>query len=200
MTNDKGEGKLYAALSAADENAFFNFIVLNKSGNAEGITTTPACGTVNMINTGVTNTFDYRQPAYDSVYQAYLAYSAASDEDKPAAQQALIAAAMAKGVEFAPDYSDANDKITAYITGICTQHMTLRGLNNAGAPVMDLGEKFGLLAYDGANNFLQPMESVAAGIVNKFTPTSDQLASIPSYCAVYYGGMALVVELTPYVA
>lgn len=200
VTNDKGEGKLYAALSAADENAFFNFIVLNKSGNAEGITTTPSCGTVNMINTGVTNTFDYRQPAYDSVYQAYVAYNVASDEDKPAAQQALIAAAMAKGVEFAPDYSDANDKITAYITGICTQHMTLRGLNNAGAPVMDLGEKFGLLAYDGANNFLQPMESIAAGTVNKFTPTSDQLANIPSYGAVYFGGMALVVELTPYVA
>jgi hypothetical protein len=44
------------------------------------------------------------------------------------------------------------------------------------------------------------MESIAAGTVNKFTPTSDQLASIPSYGAVYFGGMALVVELTPYVA
>ncbi len=200
VTNDKGEGKLYQALSAAGENAFFNFIVLNKSGDAEGITSLPACGTVNMVNTDVTNTFNYRQPAYDSVYQAYVAYSAASDEDKPAAQQALIAAAMAKGVEFAPDYSDANEKITAYITALCTAHMALRGVNSAGAPAMDLGDKFGLLAYDGANPFLQPIESVATQTVNRFVPTVDQLANIPNYCSIYYGGMALVMELTPYVA
>ena len=200
VTNSKGEGKLFQALAAAGENAFFNFVVLNKSGRAEGITTVPACGTINITTTDKTTTFDYRQPANDPVYKAYIAYNAASEEDKQAALQALIAAAMAKGVEFAPDFSDANDKITAYITGICTAHMTLRALNNAQAPVIDFGEKFGLLAYDGANKFLQPIESVAARTVNQFVPTQEQLASIPEYCGIYFGGMGLIMGLTPYVA
>ena len=200
VTNDKGEGKLYQALATAGENAFFNFIVLNKSGSAEGITTLPACGTVNITNTDKVNTFNYRQPAYDSVYQTYLAYNAASDADKPAAQQALIAAAVAKGVTFAPDYSDANDKIQAYITSICTDHMMLRGINNVPGPVFDLGENFGLLAYDGANQYLQPIANVVTKNPSQFIPTQAQLNSIPDYFALYFSGMALVIELTPYVA
>ena len=200
VTNDKGEGKLYQALATAGENAFFNFIVLNKSGSAEGITTLPACGTVNITNTDKVNTFNYRQPAYDSVYQAYLAYNAASDADKPAAQQALIAAAVAKGVTFAPDYSDANEKIQAYITAICTDHAMLRGINNVPGPVFDLGENFGLLAYDGANQYLQPIANVATKNPSQFIPTQAQLNSIPDYFALYFSGMALVIELTPYVA
>ena len=202
VTNDKHEGKLYQALATAGQNAFFNFIVLNKSGRAEGITSYPACGTVNITNTDKTNTFNYRQPAYDSVYQAYVAYNTASDADKPAAQQALIAAAVAKGVAFAPDYSDANEKIQAYLTNVCTVHMTLRTLNNMGAPVFDLGEAFPLLAYDGKTEhpYLQDMLSLAAGGSSAFVPSSTQLANIPDYCTLYYGGMALVMELTPYVA
>ncbi len=200
VTNDKGEGKLYQALATAGENAFFNFIVLNKSGSAEGITALPACGTVNITNTDKVNTFNYRQPAYDSVYQAYLAYNAASDADKPAALQALIAAAVAKGVTFAPDYSDANEKIQAYITAICTDHAMLRGINNVPGPVFDLGENFGLLAYDGANQYLQPIANVATKNPSQFVPTQAQLNSIPDYFALYFSGMALVIELTPYVA
>ncbi len=200
VTNDKGEGKLYQALATAGENAFFNFIVLNKSGSAEGITALPACGTVNITNTDKVNTFNYRQPAYDSVYQAYLAYNAASDADKPAAQQALIAAAVAKGVTFAPDYSDANEKIQAYITSICTDHMMLRAINNVPGPVFDLGENFGLLAFDGANQYLQPIVNVATKNPSQFIPTQAQLNSIPDYFALYFSGMALVIELTPYVA
>ena len=200
VTNDKGEGKLYQALATAGENAFFNFIVLNKSGSAEGITTLPACGTVNITNTDKVNTFNYRQPAYDSVYQAYLAYNAASDADKPAAQQALIAAAVAKGVTFAPDYSDANEKIQAYINAICIDHAMLRGINNVPGPVFDLGENFGLLAYDGANQYLQPIANVVTKNPSQFIPTQAQLNSIPDYFALYFSGMALVIELTPYVA
>ena len=200
VTNDKGEGKLYQALATAGENAFFNFIVLNKSGSAEGITTLPACGTVNITNTDKVNTFNYRQPAYDSVYQAYLAYNAASDADKPAAQQALIAAAVAKGVTFAPDYSDVSEKIQAYINAICVDHAMLRGINNVPGPVFDLGENFGLLAYDGANQYLQPIANVATKNPSQFIPTQAQLNSIPDYFALYFSGMALVIELTPYVA
>lgn len=78
--------------------------------------------------------------------------------------------------------------------------MMLRGVNTAGAPVIDLGENFGLLAYDGANNYLQPIANVVAGSPSKFVPTPEQLANVPDYFALYYSGMALIIELTPYVA
>ena len=191
-TNERHEATL--------QGNFFNFIVLNKSGSAEGITTVPACGTVNIVESNKTTTFNYRQPADDIVYKAYLAYNAASDEDKPAAQQALLAAAASKGVTFAADYSDAFDKIQEYITNICTVHMTLRGLNNNGAPVFDLGPAFDLLAYDGRNAFLQKALVIAAGSTAKYTPTADQLAAMPNYVTLYFSGMALVMGLTPYVA
>ena len=178
--------------------SFFNFVVLNKSGKAEGVTNVPACGTINIVESNKTTTFNYRQPAYDDVYKAYLVYNAASDEDKPAAQQALLAAASAKGVTFAPDYSDAFDKIQAYITNICTIHMTLRGLNGNGAPVFDLGPAFDLLGYDGRNAFLQNILAIANNTTAKYTPTNEQLAAMPNYAALYFNGMALVMGLSNY--
>ena len=201
VTNDKGEGKLYQALATAGENAFFNFIVLNKSGRAEGITTVPACGTVNFTNTDKTTTFNYRQPPVDDpVYLAFVAYNTASDEEKQAAYQALGAAALAKGIITDPNDPEAGNKIMGYFESLCTEHMMLRGVNNNGGPVFDFGERFGLLAYDGRNPFLQPIQNVVAGSASQFTPTQEQLANMPNYCTIYYGGMALVMELTPYVA
>ena len=201
VTNDKGEGKLYRALAAAGENAFFNFVVLNKSGRAEGITTVPACGTVNFTNTDKAITFNYRQPPVDDpVYLAFVAYNTASDEEKQAAYQALGAAALAKGIITDPNDPEAGNKIMGYFESLCTEHMMLRGVNNNGGPVFDFGERFGLLAYDGRNPFLQPIQNVVAGSAGQFTPTQEQLANMPNYCTIYYGGMALVMELTPYVA
>ena len=201
VTNDKGEGKLYQALATAGGNAFFNFIVLNKSGRAEGITTVPACGTVNFTNTDKAITFNYRQPPVDDpVYLAFVAYNTASDEEKQAAYQALGAAALAKGIITDPNDPEAGNKIMGYFESLCTEHMMLRGVNNNGGPVFDFGERFGLLAYDGRNPFLQPIQNVVAGSASQFTPTQEQLANMPNYCTIYYGGMALVMELTPYVA
>ena len=189
VVNSKREGKLYGTFPA-DQPSFFNFIALNKSGSTQGITAEPVCGTVNIVETGKATTFNYLQPAYDSVYQAYVAYqtavaTSASPEEQAALQQALIVAAVAKGVEFAADYSDANDKIQAYITALCTEHMTLRGLNgnNPSAPVFDLGSNFHLLSYDGINSYLQLATTVAAeaqgGAPAQFVPTADQLAAMP---------------------
>lgn len=209
VTNKEREGKLFAALSAAEQPSFFNFIALNKSGDTQGMTAQPVCGTVNIVETGKATTFNYLQPAYDAVYQAYVAYqtavaTGASAEEQAAAQQTLIATAAAKGVEFAPDYSDANDKIQAYITALCTEHMTLRGLNNAGAPVFDLGSNFHLLSYDGQNNFLQLATTVAAesqgGAPAQFVPTADALKLVPNYTSLYYNGMGLTMQLSDYVA
>ena len=211
VVNKEHEGKSFTALSQAEQPSFFNFIVLNKSGDTQGMTAQPACGTVNIVESDKATTFNYLQPAYDAVYQAYVAYqtavaTGASAEEQAAAQQALIAAAVAKGVSFAPDYSDANDKIQAYITELCTEHMILRGLNNAGAPVFDFGPDFHLLAYDGqgANNFLQLATTVYAesqgGAPAQFVPTADQLKALPNYVELYFNGMGLTMQLYNFVA
>ena len=207
VVNDKGEGKLYVALAAAQQQAYFNFVVLNKSGRAEGITTVPACGTVNIVETDKTTTFDYNQPAFDAVFQAYGQYQAAQASGDAAqikaAQQAMIAAMMAKGYTFAPDYSDFQDKLQAYLKGYAVSHGALRSINGAGGPVVDFAEAFGpyeLLAYDGTNPYLQSVFTLAASQTAKFTPTADQLAALPNYCALYFGGMALVMGLANYVA
>ena len=56
------------------------------------------------------------------------------------------------------------------------------------------------LVYDGANQYLQPIANVATKNPSQFIPTQAQLNSIPDYFALYFSGMALVIELTPYVA
>ena len=199
VVNKQHEGKTFLELQQQD--SFFNFVAFNKSGSAQGLTSSPTCGTVNFIESGKPLTFNFRQPAADPVVQAYLAYAAASDADKPAAQQVLIATAMAAGVTFAADYSDANDKITAYITGVCTPHVALRTLNNNGAPVFDLGPVFDLLSISSKNaQYLQSVLNIAAGGTDMYAATADQKAAVPNYCSVYYNGMMLVFGLTPYVA
>ena len=201
--SDKHEGKFAAALAAANQTALFNFIALNKSGGNQGMTADPACGTVTITESGKTNVFNYAQPAYDSVYQAYVALqTATTPEEQATLQQALIAAAVAKGVKFAADYSDVQDRIEEYFTKICTEHMTLRGLNanNPPAPVIDLGESFPLLSSDGQNPYFQEMQYVATQNPTQFVPSEDQIKATPNYCAVYFAGMALVMKLADYVA
>lgn len=201
VVNEKHEGKFTQEL--AGQKSLFNFIVLNKSGSAEGITSSPVCGTVNFIESEKTTTFNYRQPNTNPVAQAYLAYLAAPDAEKEAAQQTLIATAAANGVTFAPDYSDANEKITAYITDICTPHVILRTLNSNGGPVYDFGDGFDLLGYDGKNPFLQTVQTIAGTAQGlepaRFVPSEAQLANMPNYTTIYYGGMGLVFGLTNYV-
>ena len=200
VVNDKGEGKVFQ-MFPADQTAYFNFIVLNKSGKAEGITSLPACGTVNITNSGNVDTFNYRQPAYDEAYKAYLETTTASSWDEVYAASSKLAAILkAAGYEVNEDLSNLSEQFQAYMTVKCTEHMTLRGLNSAGAPVFDFGKDFDLLAYDGQNQYLQLASTVAARQNAKFVPTADQLAKLPNYCTLYYGGMALVMELSPYVA
>ena len=200
VINDKGEGKVFQAFPA-DQTAYFNFIVLNKSAAAEGITSLPACGTVNITTTKGTDTFNYRQPAYDEAYKAYLETTTASTWDEIYATSSKLAAILeAAGYDVNEDFSNLSEQFQAYMAVKCTEHMTLRGLNSAGAPVFDFGKDFDLLAYDGQNPYLQLASTVAAHQNVRFTPTADQLAKIPDYCTLYYGGMALVMELSPYVA
>ena len=204
VTNDKHEGKLYQALAQAGQNAYFNFIVLNKSGSAEGITTYPACGTVNITTTDNTDTFNYRQPAYDDIYRTYLAYSAATDvAEKQALVVELANKLTAKGYNIEPDFSDLETEFRAYMAIVCTEHGVMRTVNSAGAPIIDFGEEFPLLMFDGKKDehpFLQDMMTYVTGTYERYTPSSELLAKLPNYFALYYGGMALVMELTPYVA
>ena len=202
VVNDKGEGKLYQVLAAAQQQAYFNFIVLNKSGKSEGITTVPACGTVNITETNKVTTFDYNQPAFDPVFQGYAQLQAAtSQEEQLAAQQAIAAALIAKGYTLAADGSDFQTVLGNYLTMYGISHGALRNINTQGGPVLDFGDAFGmnLLAYDGQNAFLQSVFTLAASETARFVPTAEQLAALPNYVALYFGGMALVFGTTNYV-
>ena len=205
VVNEAKEGKAYQALAAAGQASFFNFIVVNKSGSAQDLTSNPVSGTVKFIESGKNTTFNYRQPNTDPVAQAYIAYvSAPSDE----LQQALVMTAIQNGVAINPasDTADQiNAKINEYLTNLCTPHVLLRNLNAAGAPVYDLGANFDLLGYDGINSYLQTLPAIAsemqAGTAPvKFQPTNEQLAGMPNYVSLYYNGMMLVFGLTNYVA
>ena len=202
VVNEAKEGKAYQALAASGQASFFNFIVVNKSGSAQDLTSNPVSGSVKFIESGKSTLFNYRQPDQDPVAQAYLAYAATGSAE---AQQNMIAVAMANGVTFAADFSDVEAKITEYLTNLCTPHVLLRNLNAAGAPVFDLGERFDLLGYDGINSYLQTLPTIASEMqvgtpAVKFQPSTEQLTNMPNYVSLYYNGMMLVFGLTNYVA
>ena len=201
VTNEAHEGKAYQQLSATQQASFFNLIAINKSGSSQSVTADPVCGSVKFIESGKTTLFNYRQPNNDPVAQAYLAYAA---DPSDVNQQTMIATAMQNGVTFAADFSDVEAKINEYLTTLCTPHVALRGLNNAGAPVFDLGPNFDLLGYDGNNAYLQALPTIIAeqqgGAPAIYQATNDQKANMPNQCTLYYNGMMLVFGLTPYVA
>ena len=204
VVNEKGEGKIFKMMG--DQNSYFNFIVLNKSGESEGITTVPACGTVNIVESGKTVEFDYNQPAFDPVFKGYAqlqAAQAAGDEAAAAAaQQAIAAALTAKGYVLAEDGSNFSTVLQMYLTTKGISHGVLRQVNSLGSAVFDFGDATlgtDLLAYDGQNEFLQSTMTLAASQVEQYAPTADQLAALPNYVTLYYGGMALVFGASDYV-
>ena len=201
VVDDSKQGKVTQMVTG---NTYFNFIVFNKSGSAEGLTNAPCYGNVNITKSNKAVSFDYRKPVTDDpVALAYLAYAA---DPSAANQQAMIVAAMGKGVTFAADFSDANEKIAAYLATVPAifQHGALRALNGNGAPVFDLGNQFPLLGYDGSNPFLQDLQTIVAeqsgGAPAVYQMSNEQKANMPDYMALYFQGMMLVFELTPYVA
>ena len=198
------ENKLGRVFQTMTGNSYFNFIVFNKSGEAEGLTNVPCYGNVNITYSDTSVSFNYRKPVTDDpVAVAYLAYAADPSQEN---LYAMIGAASAKGVTFAADYSDANEKIAAYLATVPAifQHGAMRALNKNGAPVFDLGSQFPLLGYDGVNPYLQTLETIYAeqqgGDPARYAASDAQKAAMPNYCAVYFNGMMLVFELTPYVA
>ena len=207
VVDENHVGSYYAALSAESKASFFNFIVVNKSGAEQSATTYPVCGKVNIINTAAEKSayFDYRQPANDAVYKAYVAYSANPSEET---QMALITAGVAAGIEFAVDYSDVAERVTEYITSICTTHEVIRGLNSAepkSAPAMDFGSDLPLGTTDGttmyeATSFAAYMQGqpVAPVPYSTAVSTAADKAKIGDSVAIYYNGMALVFGLYNY--
>ena len=200
VVDENKQGKVYQMISG---NSYFNFVAFNKSGKTESLTNFPCYGNVNITNDNKSISFDYRKPVTDD--PVALAYATYSVDPTDANQQALLAAAAAKGVTWKPDYSDAMDNIKAYLTPILAEHVMLRELNTAGAPVVDLGPSFPLLGYDGANPYLQELQTIVAektagGNPAIFVPTEAQKAAVPDYISLYFQGMMLVFELTPYVA
>ena len=177
--------------------SFFNFVALNKSSAAQGMTAYPVCGKVSINNGEKASYFDYRQPANDPVYLAYVAYATNPTAEN---QQALIQTAVANGVTFASDYSDVNDQISAYITAKCTEHEILRGLNANGAPVMDLGNGTALASTDGSTPSLLDAAALAASSITPYSLSAQQKAALGDYTTLYFNGMALVFGLYSYAA
>lgn len=61
-------------LSAQSKASFFNFIALNKSGDAQGMTLYPVCGEVSFVNNAVEKTtFNYRQATDFTNYATHMA-------------------------------------------------------------------------------------------------------------------------------
>ena len=206
VVDENHVGSYYAALSAQQKASFFNFIVVNKSGSSQSATNVGVCGQVNIITTEPESYsyFDYRQPAFDSVYLAYVDYAANPTEETGAA---LAAAAIAAGLDIAADLSDLGAKVEEYITGICTIHEIIRGLNSAvpqGAPVFDFGSDFPLGTTDSthmyeATSFAAYMQGGPAPTEYK-TAIGAAKADIGDYVSVYYNGMMLVFKLYDYAA
>ena len=90
------------------------------------------------------------------------------------------------------------------VTPLCAEHVMMRGLNDAGAPVFDFGSAFPLLGYDGVNSYLQTLSTIVAeqqgGAPAPYAASNEQKAAMPNHCAIYYQGMMLVMGLAPYVA
>ena len=204
VVNKNGQGKLYAALAAQQEQSYFNFVALNKSGSAEGITTVPACGAVNIVNSDKTLSLNYKQPVYDDIYQTYLKYSATTDPSEQMALALEIAAKLtAKGYSIEQDLSDLQTEFQAYMQTVCFKHGVMRSVNANGAPIFDFGDEFPFLMFDGKTEehpFLQDMMQYVTGVVERYPVSAEQLAKLPDYCSLYYGGMALVMGLADYVA
>ena len=195
VVDESHNAAVYQVLAAQSKASFFNFVAINKSSTTEGATAKNVCGIVNIVKDDKQDYLNYRQPNEDPVAKAYLAYQA---DPSDANQTALIMAAMAKGVEFAPDFSDANEKITAYLTALCTPHEIIRGLNNNGAPVFDLGHDLPLGTTDGATPTMLDATVFAGSsgaIKQQITLSDEQKAAIGDYTSVYYNGMALVFAL-----
>ena len=192
ITNDAHEGKLFTELAAGGKASFFNFIALNKSASIEGMTNAPVCGKVTIINSTENTTFDYRQPANDPVCKAYLAYQASASDENLAA---LVAAAIAAGLDVAQDFSNLATVVEEYVTAVCTRHEILRGLNANGAPVFDLAGDTPLGSTDATTPSMLDGAALAVGSKVNYTLTQEQAATLPSATAVYYNGMMLLMGL-----
>ena len=205
VVNEAKEGKFYQELATKGEKSYWNFIALNKSGRAEGMTEVPACGTVKFIHSAKELVYDYRQPDQDPVVQAFLAYSA---DPSDANAQALGMAAIAQGVAInpaasTPEEQQANNAlIQAYLTQVSTPHGAIRTFNGEhSAPVFDLGPQFDLLSMAAESvTSLSSVNDLAVGNPAPYAATAEQKAAMPDELAIYFNGMMLVFGLTPYVA
>ena len=201
ITDENHAGAVYQVLAAQQKASFFNFIGFNKSSSAEGLVNSPVCGTINITTGEHSDLFNYRQPDLQNpVWVAYAAYAA---DPSTATQTALIQAGVAAGIEFAPDYSDAQVRIREYLTAIATPHGVIRGLNGNGAPVFDFGADFPMGTIPNASaTHLYDALSVAAYAQGQiaapvdYTLTADQKAALPNYAAIYFQGMMLVMGLS----
>jgi hypothetical protein len=188
--------------------SLFNFIVFNKSGQSEGLTLYPVCGTAKINDM----TFNYAQPTGDNPnYKKLVEFQAEAEAavaaypgDSGEALSALFIKWEFMPEEMTPEaieaaiMAKAGELQAAAASESAMTHRLLREVNAGGAPVFDHGNVLG--SYDGNNPYIQPITNAptwttASPVTDKMPESSDFVTSSDKYSAIYYNGMMLVVEL-----
>lgn len=173
---------------------FFNFIAINKSGSAEGMTSLAVHGEVSIINTSTkTNQkYCYSRPNMYSTDEIQNLITLAIKYGLYTAETAEIFT----NLEAMKDSADTN---TAVDKATCT---LIRTMNNNGAPVFQCGNKFATYLDDPTVGLIDLMSMASTP-----TPADASFASYVSTTdgtsllrqestAIYYNGMMLVFGLT----
>jgi len=173
----------------------FNFVVVNKSSSAEGLTQIPVCGEVKFIDAAGNETFNYAEP--DSVSYYYLNQM----------QTALTALSKSDVTTFttiatALGYTDPNPLVNAEAMKVdmlqlsALKHTMIRQINAAGAPVFQSGGE-NYAYYDGQNSYLQSVNNAVPGMekTDPLAASDDFFAKAGSHVGLYFMGMMLIFGL-----
>lgn len=173
---------------------FFNFIAINKSGSAEGMTNAPVHGEVSIINTvnKNNNKYCYSRPNMYSTSEIQELITLAIKYGLYTAENAELF----KELEAMKDSADVN---TATDKALCT---AIRQLNGNGAPVFQCGKNFATL-LDESNPSLIDVKTVgttnaaaAEDFASYVSPVDGTTVARQDSTAIYFNGMMLVFGLT----
>ena len=194
VVNEAGQA---AAMAAGTNPSFFNFIALNKSSDAQGITNNPVCGTVRIINDNGDQVFNYAQPdaaLYAKATEIQTALMGAQAGTVSAEQ--LMALAAKYDIAFT-DQASLVDGLTAaateagnIATAQATTHGILRAAQAKGAPVFQNGDGFAF--YDEVHQFFHPLANAATGEHNPVANDDPFVTTGRGTNALYYNSMMLV--------
>lgn len=175
---------------------FFNFIAINKSGKAEGMTNYAVHGEVSIINTEkMTNqTFNYSRPNTNKAEEIAELIQLAIKYGLYTAENSSLFAAL-------KDIKDNAGTSVAYDKAICQGIRQINGgALGQSAPVFQCGNNFGV--YAGGSDLLDlktitsTQAAVGADFASYISPSDGVTPLRQDSAALYFNGMMLVFGLT----